>query len=298
MAEVISWGSAAFSMGLDLYESGQVMSHDIHDILQKCPNHIPLLHSPLFSSHGSHTSSLRDESGALREGASWLVKHMSLSDGLVHSKYWYGNQESLQTANPEHGRGEEVCRGKSSVCWKWNWAEYLTFLTLLSSLVSVQVGFSLLRPSPDSPLVSGVDNPVGDTGQTVDSHRYFAFNWRLTSTYIPDQVLFSFGRRWVWLMWVSPAHTFSHTPAPHQLTWCTLIVSISRLPTRSSLISRPLALSSQLNNLKRINCVHLPGCVGSFHFVISLRTIWKIAPWDEMAAGHLRYGKMLKYPCT
>mgnify|MGYP007022840192 CR=1 FL=1 len=28
MAEVISWGSAVFSMGLDLYESGQVMSHD------------------------------------------------------------------------------------------------------------------------------------------------------------------------------------------------------------------------------------------------------------------------------
>lgn len=76
-----------FSMGLDLYESGQVMSHDIHDILQKCPNHIPLLHSPLFSSHGSHTSSLRDESGALRGRASWLMKHMSLSDGLVHSKY-------------------------------------------------------------------------------------------------------------------------------------------------------------------------------------------------------------------
>lgn len=120
-----------------------------------------------------------------------------------------------------------------------------------------RLGSPLLRPSPGSPLVSGVDNPVGDTGQTVDSHRYFAFNWRLTSTYIPDQVLFSFGR-WVWLMWVSPAHTFSHTPAPHQLTWCTLIVSISRLPTRSSLISRPLALSSQLNNLKRINCDHLP----------------------------------------
>ena len=47
MAEVTSCASAVFSLGWILYESGQVMSHDIHDILQKYQNHIPLLHSPL-----------------------------------------------------------------------------------------------------------------------------------------------------------------------------------------------------------------------------------------------------------
>ena len=267
MAEVISWGSAVFSMGLDFvwkwpsHESW----HSWH-FAKMSKSHSPLALS-LGSSHGSHTSSLRDESGALREKGPvgwWNICHclmalFTASIDMEIRKVWF--------ANSEHGRGEEVCRGKSYVCWKWNWAEYLTFLTLLPP-VSVQVGFSLLRPSPGSPLVSGVDNPVGDRGHTVDSHRYFAFNWRLTSTYIPDQVLFSFGR-WVWLMrWVSPAHTFSHTPAPHQLTWCTLIVSISRLPTRSSLISRPLALSSQLNNLKRINCDHLLWEALSVHFIL------------------------------
>ena len=254
--------------GWILYESGQVMSHDIHDILQKCPNHIPLLHS--------RWDHLMDRTLLLSEMRVELLERRGQLVGETYVTVWWpcsqqvliwkSGKSGLQTQNMGE-RGEEVCRGKSYVCWKWNWAEYLTFLTLLPP-VSVQVGFSLARPSPGSPLVSGVDNPVGDRGHTVDSHRYFAFNWRLTSTYIPDQVLFSFGR-WVWLMrWVSPAHTFSHTPAPHQLTWCTLIVSISRLPTRSSLISRPLALSSQLNNLKRINCDHLLWEALSVHFIL------------------------------
>ena len=193
MAEVISWGSAVFSMGLDFvwkwpsHESW----HSWH-FAKMSKSHSPLALS-LGSSHGSHTSSLRDESGALREKGPvgwWNICHclmalFTASIDMEIRKVWF--------ANSEHGRGEEVCRGKSYVCWKWNWAEYLTFLTLLPP-VSVQVGFSLSRPSPGSPLVSGVDNPVGDRGHTVDSHRYFAFNWRLTSTYIPDQVLFSFGR--------------------------------------------------------------------------------------------------------
>ena len=45
MEEVISWASAVFSLGWKLYESGQVMSHDIHAKMSK--SHSPLaLSSP------------------------------------------------------------------------------------------------------------------------------------------------------------------------------------------------------------------------------------------------------------
>ena len=120
MAEVISCASAVFSLGWILYESGQVMSHDIHDILQKCQNHIPLLHSPAWLWVGitriAHFFSQRLEMRVkLSEGAvgeTYVTCHNLL--GLVHSidmeirNRWF-------TANFEHGRGEEVWDRRGSL---------------------------------------------------------------------------------------------------------------------------------------------------------------------------------------
>ena len=155
MAEVISCANAVFSFGWILYESGQVMSHDIHDILQKWQNHIPLLPLALSSltelgSPGSHTSSLRDErdenvSEALRAGSWWNICHNLL--GLVHSMYWYGNQEQVIHCKlwTWARRGSVGQAGKSveseielNIWHSWLWA-----VCPLNSLLSVQVGFSL-----------------------------------------------------------------------------------------------------------------------------------------------------------
>lgn len=215
MAEVISCANAVFSFGWILYESGQVMSHDIHDILQKWQNHIPLLPLALSSltelgSPGSHTSSLRDVRWEWSSQSGQLVKHMSQLAWPCsqHVLIWKsGTGDSLQTLN----MGEErKCGTGGEVCWKWNWAEYLTFLTVScvpAQLSALCTGWVLSSPSPDFPLVSGVDNPVGDTAQ---GSPIFAFNWRLTSTYSEPTFVFS------WLLGLthvrSGFHLAIHSP--------------------------------------------------------------------------------------
>ena len=215
MAEVISCASAVFSLGWILYESGEVMSHDIHDILQKCQNHIPLLHSPLWLWVGitriAQIFSQGLEMGVkLSEGAvgeTYVTCHNL--PGLVHSKYWYGNQEQVIHCKlwTWARRGSVGQAGKSveSEIELNIWHSWLCSVCPLNSLLSVQVGFSL--PSPDFPLVSGVDNPVGDTAQ---SSTIFAFNWRLTSTYSEPTFVFS------WLLGLthvrSGFHLAIHSP--------------------------------------------------------------------------------------
>ena len=157
-------------------------------------------HSPLALSslalgwdHQDHAlllSEIGDESEALRGGSWWDICHVSLA--WPCSQYWYGNQE--QVIHCKLGtwarRGSVGQAGKSveSEIELNIWHSCLCSVCPLNSLLSVQVGFSL--PSPDFPLVSGVDNPVGDTAQ---SSPIFAFNWRLTSTYSEPTFVF----RWL-----------------------------------------------------------------------------------------------------
>ena len=152
-----------------------------------------LLSGSGLGSPGSRTSSLRDWRWEWSSHRGQLVRHMSrVTTSWPCSQYWYGNQE--QVIHCKLGtwarRGSVGQAGKSveSEIELNIWHSCLCSVCPLNSLLSVQVGFSL--PSPDFPLVSGVDNPVGDTAQ---SSPIFAFNWRLTSTYSEPTFVF----RWL-----------------------------------------------------------------------------------------------------
>lgn len=165
MAEVISWASAVFSIGWILYESGQVMT-----FMTFCKNvRITFPSCTLLSLARDHlmdrTLLLSEMRLELSEGASWwnICHNITLFTASIDMEI------RKVFANFEHERREEVCRGTggevvSLLKVKLSWIfDIPDSSPCARAPLSVQVGFSFLSgPSPGSPPVSGVDNPVGD----------------------------------------------------------------------------------------------------------------------------------------